>query len=993
MRTKRSLLLTAALGLATVLPAGIARSSPDGVQASGAVAVSESGSYIVVLQADPLLGQFDQDQLRSAQAEKQGNAMAKGHAKIMADAGVNPAAKVHSFTNAVNGFSAVISHDDASAIALQKGVAFVIPDELRQLTTDNSPGFLGLDDPGGVWDSGFDGEGVVVGVIDSGIWPEHPSVADDGSYSTPPVSIDPTAGSTGCDFGNPLPAGSVLPSDAPFSCNNKLIGARQMIPTYEALIGLSPVEYDSARDENGHGTHTLTTAAGNADVAASAFGIDRGLVTGIAPRAHVVAYKGLGELGGFSSDLAGAIDQAVADGVDVINYSIGSGSFAIGADDVAFLFAAAAGVHVATSNGNGGPGAATTGSPASVPWLTSVGASTHSRTFEGAVTLGDGSTYTGASFTAGTVELPLVDAADLGNPLCIPGAGFSADIAGKIVLCLRGAIARVDKSLAVALDGGAGMVLYNANDAQSQVTDSHWVPSVHITNTQGLAVQSYIAGAGSGAVAQITGGEYTPIPAPTMAAFSSRGPNRLSSDIIKPDVTAPGVNILAGNTPTPTSGAPGDLFQSISGTSMSSPHVAGLLALIDQAHPDWSPAAAKSALMTTAYQDVLKEDLATAADPFDMGAGHVDPSGDIDDANSLLNPGVVYDSGLFEYAAFTCGADLGIFTPGSCVFLESIGVPTDPSDYNQASIGIGELAGSQTVTRTITNVSGRALKFAAEVEAPAGYEVTVSPAVIHIPVNMSVSYEVTITNVSAPVGQWEFGSLTLVEQTSGFGKDYAAYSPIAVRGVTLAAPDLVGGVIAAGGTSFDVTFGYDGSYAAAAHGLVPAAVTTDTVLQDPDQTFSPADLGNGATLHHVDTSGAAILRIHVPQVDPSDNIDLDLFVFDPSGGFAGSSTNGGTNETVEIVLPQDGTWSIFIHGWGVGAAGDSVEYEMLTWVVSATPGGDMTIESAPAAASLGTTGTIELAWPDNLLAGDYLGAVSHTTDAGLSGLTLVEVSG
>ncbi len=281
------------------------------------------------------------------------------------------------YTKALNGFAALLSADEADALRSQKGVLAVVADELQQPTTDVSPSFLGLDGGGEAWQTGFDGEGVVIGVIDSGIWPEHDSFADDGSYERPDGIADDIA----CDFGQTeLPdgtsAGDHNADDLEFDCNDKLLGARDMLTTYNALQGYEV--YASARDADGHGTHTASTAGGNADVHAEIFGIDRGTVSGIAPRASIIAYKGLGELGGYSSDLAGAVDQAVADGVDVINYSIGSSTPSlIGPDEVAFLFAADAGVHVSTSNGNDGPGSQTTGSPSSVPWLTSVGASTH----------------------------------------------------------------------------------------------------------------------------------------------------------------------------------------------------------------------------------------------------------------------------------------------------------------------------------------------------------------------------------------------------------------------------------------------------------------------------------------------------------------------------------------------------------------------------------------------------------------------------------------
>ena len=213
----------------------------------------------------------------------------------------------------------------------------MVPDVERYLTTDSSPDFLGLDGRGEAWGRGIDGRGVVVGVIDSGIWPEHPSFADDGSY-TYPAGVNPDIP---CEFGNT----DFNPADVAFECNNKLLGARQVMATYEAVVGIEDVEFDSARDHHGHGSHTASTAAGNRGVPAEVLGRDLGTVSGIAPRAHIIAYKTAGGDFGlsFSSDLAVAIDAAVGDGVDVINYSIGSGNLT-GVESIAFLFATDAGV-------------------------------------------------------------------------------------------------------------------------------------------------------------------------------------------------------------------------------------------------------------------------------------------------------------------------------------------------------------------------------------------------------------------------------------------------------------------------------------------------------------------------------------------------------------------------------------------------------------------------------------------------------------------------
>lgn len=983
-RTTLTLLSLFALVLAVMAPVGSAGAAQPNAglglgQLKGDVAVSPTGSYIVVMNEEPLVAEFGQDGLDSKQAKAKGKALAKGHDKVLAEAGASASDKVNTYINAVSGFSAIISHEEAQAIANRDDVFAVYPDELRQPTTDTSGDFLGLTDQAGAWATQYDGEGVVIGVIDSGIWPEHPSFADDGSYKAPNTPSIP------CDFGN----SGHHAEDAAFDCNNKLIGARQVLPTYRALIGAESFEFDSARDENGHGTHTASTAGGNAGVEAQIFGVDRGTISGVAPRAHIVAYKALGTLGGFSSDLAAAIDQAVLDGVDVINYSIGSSSFAIGADDVAFLFAANAGVYVATSNGNSGPGAATTGSPASVPWLTSVGASTHNRTFQGSAVLGNGDAYYGASVTAGVGPLPLVDSEDLGNELCTLSGTFNEDISGKIVLCRRGAVARVEKGEAVFNAGGAGMILYNQNDGQSLVTDNHFLPSVHINNTDGVAVKAYIDDAGAAATAEVTAGESTPTQGSVMAGFSSRGPNRLSADIIKPDVTAPGVNILAGNTPVIEPGnVPGELFQSISGTSMSSPHVAGVFALIKQAHPDWSAAMAKSAIMTTSRQDVTKEDAATAADPFDMGAGHIAPGARVH-KGSAFQPGLTYDAGLFEYAAFTCGAELGVFSPGSCGFLDSIGVPSDASDLNLPSIGIADLAGSQTVTRTVTSVADEKgwRTYTVSVDAPAGYDVEVSPSTFSIKSGQSASYEVTITNNGdGPVGEWRFGSLTWEDQTGL----YSVYSPIAVKAAQIDAPDLVEGTGTDGSTSFDILFGYTGDYSAAAHGLIAQTDLTGTIGQDPDQTYPSGDdvVGPGEGVNKFDlvVAGSAYIRF---ELDIPGDDDIDLFLEDSGGNIVAQSTNGGTHEVVELFFPADDTYTMVVHGWSVPSA--PLDYTMLYWDISATPGGSLSIDSAPASAVAAQTGTIDISWAGLAPGLRYFGAVSHSDADGVFELTFVRV--
>jgi subtilisin family serine protease len=982
---RKLLIVVAVLATAFAMAVPAVGAQSDATQMAGTtkqVVKSKYDSYVVVMKADPLVVTEGKDNLDSKKAQKRASELKKSHDKALSGAGVNSSEKVNDYVNALNGFSATLSYAQAQKVANDPNVALVVPDELQQKMTDSSPSFLGLDGPAGPWQTGYDGEGVVVGIIDTGIWPEHPSFADDGTYPAPPTGTLP------CEFGNT----AHNPNDAPFTCNNKLIGARQMLSTYRAVIGADPDEFDSARDDDGHGTHTASTAAGNAGVEASIFGVPRGTISGIAPRAHILAYKALGNLGGFTSDLAAAIDQAVVDGVDVINYSIGGGAGLTGADDIAFLFAANAGVFVATSAGNSGPGAGTVGSPGNDPWITTVGASTQPRFFDGTVVLGNGAEYHGASITHGVGPAPLVDAADYGNELCDSTVPFTGDVTGAIVLCKRGVTARADKSLAVYNADGVGMILYNTVDTDNLFTDNHWVPSVHIDNTPGLAIKSYIASASSPTAAITnTTNVTTWESAPSMTIFSSRGPNEPALDIIKPDVTAPGLQILAGNSPFPDPGStpPGELFQAIAGTSMSSPHVAGLFALIKQAHPDWSAAMAKSALMTTAYQDVVDNDRVSPADPFDMGAGHVDPGSKVH-KGSAFQPGLVYDAGLFEYAAFTCGAELGIFTSGSCEFLDGIGVPSDPSDLNLPSIGVADLAGSQTVTRTVISVAQESgwRTYTPEIHAPAGYSVSVSPTSLKLKKGQSASYEVTITNQSAPIGEWRFGSLTWHETTG----HYDVYSPIAVRAALFDAPDSVTGSGESGTASFSIKFGYTGDYEATAHGLAADVPLAGTVGQDPDQTFSVGDVGNGATEHTINVSGSSILRIALDTSDlsPTDSgIDIDLYLY-KGGVEVAESTAGGTDELIELPLPDDGTYTLYVHGWQT--LGGSVGYSVHTWDVPLASGGSLAISAQPGSATIGNTGTVTVAWSGLTPGSDYLGAVGHHKDGSLLGLTLVEVS-
>jgi len=654
---------------------------------------------------------------------------------------------VHRYTKVFNGVSMVLPQDNVGDVASAQGVKAVYLDELVQLDTDASPAFIGA--PAAWAQLGGQesaGEGVIVGILDSGIWPEHPSVSDpDPSgkpYAPPPVvpgsngivprpapgpGIPPLPRST-CDFGDT----AWNANDAPFACNNKLIGAYDFIDTYRVAVGLLPTEFDSARDDNGHGTHTLTTSAGNAGVAASMYGVDRGVVSGIAPRAHVIAYRVCGDLGCYQSDSVAAIEQAILDGVNVINFSISGGNNPFSdAVEQAFLEAYENGVFVAASAGNSGPTAETVAHRG--PWVTTVAASTSDRHFLSTLTLtadnGDTLNLTGATVTPG-VSTPLPVVVNTADPLCqVPAAPGS--FAGQIVVCDRGVNARVNKSFNVSQGGAAGMILRNLA-LQGLNTDNHFVPSVHLDGPEGAQLGAFL-GSHTGVVASFTGGTATTVQGDVIASFSSRGGPLQTLGVSKPDITAPGVQILAGHTPLPATedgGFPGQLFQAIQGTSMSSPHIAGVAALLKDLHPDWTPGQIKSAIMTTAkIAGVVKEDGTTPASAFDTGSGRVDVA-------AASNPGLTFDETATNYAA----------------------LQNSMWNANYPSLYLPDMPGKITVKRTVRSVDSRARNWRVSVFAPADVRITV-PKQIRLNPGESVTFDIAVDASFVPMGETRFATI------------------------------------------------------------------------------------------------------------------------------------------------------------------------------------------------------------------------------------------
>lgn len=689
---------------------------------------------------------------------------------------------IYHYEVAFNGLSVVLTPPEAAKLVGLSGVHTIQRDRLRQKTTDTSPGFVGAP---GIWNGtatgslpGTQGEGVIVGVIDSGIWPEHPSFADDGSYPQPPVTWQ----------GECTP-----PSDdsTPYICNNKLIGIQYFLNGYVALLGNYDGLFFSGRDDDGHGTHTASTAAGNANVAATIYGIDRGRVAGMAPRAHVAAYKGLGPRGGFGSDLVAAIDKAVADGVDVINYSVGSDVAAdpwIDADALAYLAALEANVFVATSAGNDGPGPSTVGSPANAPWVTSVGASYFNRLFLSEVTLtaSGGVTLTGlygATSTPGVTDFHLVSAVGItdttGSTAGFCEAPFPAGtfLAGDAVLCLRrGQVATWALGNFVS-DGGAGaLLLYNNETNYDLNSYLHLLPTVVMLHEAGAQIEQFLADHATETV-NVSFTQGTPVVAPdarvpvdTVVGFSARGPNinemtNAFINVIKPDMTAPGIHVLAGAAPEHITlvgatidhfGAQGQLFQVIQGTSMSSPHVAGAAALLRALHPEWSAGEVRSALMTTARysgQQARNGRGDHPATPFDLGAGYID-------LNVAGRAGLLLDESGAAYRA----ADP--FAGGEPVALNL------PSLTNARCVTIC------VFTRTVQSALTSAVGWTISASVPPTVSVEVEPAEFSLPAGGSQVITITADISAVRYSDWSYGQLLLTPHNLAVPP---AHFPLAVR--------------------------------------------------------------------------------------------------------------------------------------------------------------------------------------------------------------------
>lgn len=926
---------------------------------------------------------------------------------------------LHNYVHTFNGFSAKLSKSQAQALRQNPDVVGVWEDELLRIDTANTPEFLGLTDGQGQHNVGIKGEDVIVGILDTGITPENPSFSGDG-YSSPSTLED---WSGICDTGE----------DETFACNNKVIGARYYGDAFASVYPIQTElgEFISPRDADGHGSHTAGTAAGNENVTAEKNGGSLGSITGIAPRARIAAYKvcwnsdyttpdGDDQAGCFPSDTMAAIDQATADGVDVINYSIGGSRTDLTyPPTAAMLRATAAGVFVSVSAGNSGPVAQTIGTPA--PWVTTVGASTYegfSQTNALEATVGNTTSQYG--FVEGAITKPLSETGPVAGELvvaeplraCFDESGAPTplqnadDVAGKVVLIERGDCAFTQKVSRALESGAKAAVVFTVEGNPITALGGDFVggiPGGMIGAADGNALLAAV-NAGDAVTVELNAGNFMPQKEDgnIMAGFSSRGPNLSTLDVIKPDITAPGVRILAATTDTPMFGEAGQQVAYLSGTSMSSPHIAGMAALLRDQNPDWSPAQIKSALMTTAYQGVTKEDGAIPADPFDFGAGHANPV-------PAMEPGLTYDTGFFDYMAFMCGLGEDTFVAEesgySCGAYEGAGFSLDPSQLNYPSIAVGELQEPKTIYRTVTDMTGTGGTYTVSLEGLEGLNVDVQTfgadgnetpsGDLVVDAGGVAAYGLTFSKTAdTKIDEWVFGGITL---RSG---NHTVRSPIAVLpkpDIKIDVPESQTLTLRRGRASFPVQMKYSGRTSIDYSGLAPRMGTVGTVTDDPGNSFEFLGAGTTYTAWTV-PEGSTVARFSLRDEDVAvQGSDLDLHVYrciSYSCSPVGSSLNAGSNEDVIITNPEpaangEGNFYIaFVHGYDV--PGGQTDFVQSVWVANGKE--STTRVSSSRRAVEGRFNNVNIMTRGLAPDSTYMGTVSFFDDEGnKQGTTVLEV--
>ncbi|WCJ35449.1 Subtilisin-like protease [Euphorbia peplus] len=629
---------------------------------------------------------------------------------------------LYTYTHVINGFSAHLSPSELEALKNSPGYISSYVDLPVKLDTTRSPKFLGLTPNSGAWEASNYGEDVIVGVIDTGIWPESDSYSDNG------ISEIPKRWRGKCENGDQFNS-SV--------CNKKLIGARYF---NRGLIAKHPnitISMNSTRDTDGHGTHTSSTATGSFVKGASYLGYAPGTASGVAPKAHVAMYKALWDEGAVSSDIIAAIDQAITDGVDVLSISLGLDGVPLYEDPIALATYSATenNIFVATSAGNEGPYLETLHN--GIPWVITVAAGSLDREFGAIIRLGNGVSITGASLYPGNFSSD--QSSFVFMDTCQDFKELSK-VGSQIVVCQDNNASlydQIDNVRSANVTGG--VFITNITDLEFVIQNGF--PAVFVSPKDGETIKDFIKKSQKTPEGNMEfkitslGTKFSP----NLASYSSRGPSPSCPYVMKPDIMAPGSQILAAwpqnlEVFTIKSQPLFSDFNILSGTSMSCPHVAGVGALLKRAHPEWSPGAIRSAIMTTS--DILDhtskpiKDLGNdnkPASPLDMGAGHINP-------NKALDPGLIYDLDSTDYLNLLCGLNFTQKQIQTITKLSSNDCSLASLDLNYPSfIAFFNANDSKTGTteqefhRTVTNVGEGTSIYTANLSPMNGLKVSVVP--------------------------------------------------------------------------------------------------------------------------------------------------------------------------------------------------------------------------------------------------------------------------
>nr|WP_275660539.1 S8 family serine peptidase [Shewanella sp. Isolate13] len=817
-------------------------------------------------------------------------------------------------TLAYNGLVVEMTQEQAAQLANVAGIANIQREILRKPMTDSGPAIIKAP---AIWNgeatgTESQGEGMVVGIIDTGINTDHPSFADVGGDEY--------------DHTNPWGPGVYsgdCAGDFPELCNDKLIGVHSWPAVTERYLDYDIDVPANGEDYNGHGSHTAGTTAGNVLININVPDVDGGdtgvvfeSMSGVAPHANIVSYQvclpgendNIGFAGCFPSLTVLAVEHAIENGVDALNYSIGGGSSNPwnDADALAFLSARKAGIHVATSAGNSGPGPETVGSPGDAPWLTTVAAYTHDRDFSekniGAFSGGNTDApekLTGKSMT-GEFTGSIVYAGDFENSndpdndpaQCLepfPAETFAED---TIVVCDRGAIARVDKGRNVLAGGASALVLANLQGgATSVVADAHVLPAIHIDADKGDSLKAWLAG-GADHKATITGTEVVQDEelARIAAGFTSRGPNKSVPDVIAPSIAAPGVSIFAAYADSQSDGFkqypdPSD-YGFLSGTSMASPHVAGALTLLAGIHPEWTPAEVQSALMLTANQDTFKEDGVTASDFFDMGAGYAN-------VEAAAKTGLVMDEGYVDYVK----ADPAL--------------GGQPSEINLATIANAKCVGECTWTRTVKATKDGAWT-ASTMGVTDGLVLSVMPASFELKAGETQDLTVT-ADVSAASNGWNFANIKLMAEGMPEVK-----LPVAVKGHSDNLPASLD--IAAGRSEGSIT--YTGFTSSELTNIIAGVYDKSSDLIDPISLSVPED-----GFDYVGMNFPALANVTI-SISSETAPDVDLRILDSNFINIGSSAGPDSNESVSFTNLPGGVYYLVVDGYTASTPGGTDDVTM-----------------------------------------------------------------